>query len=1071
MTTTSINLLRTASPGIGLKYVKFSRPKINAAMPRPRLFDRLNRLIESHQVIWITSPPGAGKTTLVASYLSTLDRAEIWYDVDESDSDAGTLYYFLQGALETLSEVRDKHKIEENPEWSQFPRLFFRDFYSKIPEGTILVLDNLHEFDWKNSGRILEYAFSEIPKGITLIASSRQAPPSHFAKMELDGDIGKLDWNDLRFNSEEVIALAEIDAQPDEITRHWIDVIDGWAAGVILLRNSLQTKNEKSAFPEFDGRDGVFRYFAGEIFRHMPDQYQQILMRLSCLNAFSSDDVLQLTSDPESVSLLKSLYKNNFFVQFLGGENQRYQFHRLFKEFLQSEFAQNFEMQERNAILERASVLLEDSDRIEEAAQLIQQTNNHSRLVNLLLNSAMKMMEGGRGQTWRDWLSSLPLEIVELHPTLWYWHGISLNEIAPRRARQLFIRAERSFREAGKTRSRLLTIAAIIQGFDTDWSDHHLLSPWIEELATYLDQSDVEAGDTDLDLILNSRLLLGLMIAEPNSQRLSFLAEKTRKILALAINPVERLVAGEILLRYFESGVDEADLGIVYTLINELNGYAEDSSISPANRVKWYGRVARWYSRDGHHEESTRITSTSKDIISNYNLNSNVFQFIEANHFLGVGDLSAARQILDQLQKSSANLNSAELMEFHEIEANWHSRSGDIRSALESINQTIQICSERLLPAIERSKFEHFQAICFALLDDFDSADHSFEEAKTHAYGFESSIINESRQFINAYKLWKKGDEPAANIELCKAVENHRQRKATTLFHLFPHLAAQLVYLALQGNIEVEHIREIIKRQKLIAPNRYIQFWPWSVKIRVFGKVELVINEKPFEFVGKPQQRPLMLLKALVVYGDQGKKANSLATQLWPDSDDPKSTLNVTIHRLRKMLPGPDIVTVAGGLVCLSDKNVWSDYLAFSRLCGDVEALPAVATNVEVLKHSSELLRLYRGPFCDGESGNWAISVRENTRNRFIFAADSLGQRLEKNQHWDFAISLYQRALEAEPLAESSYRGLIRCWHAKGDDASAVSTYRRCRQMLSVIAGLSPSPETVNLLVSLGIRL
>ena len=65
---------------------KLSRPKIHRAVPRERLFDRLDRSTE-RLVSWVVAPPGAGKTTLLASYLESRKLAGIWYQLDPDDAE------------------------------------------------------------------------------------------------------------------------------------------------------------------------------------------------------------------------------------------------------------------------------------------------------------------------------------------------------------------------------------------------------------------------------------------------------------------------------------------------------------------------------------------------------------------------------------------------------------------------------------------------------------------------------------------------------------------------------------------------------------------------------------------------------------------------------------------------------------------------------------------------------------------------------------------------------------------------------------------------------------------------
>jgi LuxR family transcriptional regulator, maltose regulon positive regulatory protein len=81
------------------------------------------------------------------------------------------------------------------------------------------------------------------------------------------------------------------------------------------------------------------------------------------------------------------------------------------------------------------------------------------------------MIAGGRGEAWRMWMSWLgPAEVVA-RPWLWYWHGMSLLDIRPTHARAILARAERAFQSSGERVARLLSIAAIIDSYDGEWSD------------------------------------------------------------------------------------------------------------------------------------------------------------------------------------------------------------------------------------------------------------------------------------------------------------------------------------------------------------------------------------------------------------------------------------------------------------------------------------------------------------------------------------------------------------------------------------------------------------------------
>ena len=69
---------------------------------------------------------------------------------------------------------------------------------------------------------------------------------------------------------------------------------------------------------------------------------------------------------------------------------------------------------------------------------------------------------------------------------------------------------------------------------------------------------------------------------------------------------------------------------------------------------------------------------------------------------------------------------------------------------------------------------------------------------------------------------------------------------------------------------------------------------------------------------------------------------------------------------------------------------------------------------------------------------------------------------------WDEAASCNGKDLEADDLAEELYRRLMVCHIKQGQEAKALSVYRRCGRTLSSVLGVDPSVETRAIVASLG---
>jgi DNA-binding SARP family transcriptional activator len=61
------------------------------------------------------------------------------------------------------------------------------------------------------------------------------------------------------------------------------------------------------------------------------------------------------------------------------------------------------------------------------------------------------------------------------------------------------------------------------------------------------------------------------------------------------------------------------------------------------------------------------------------------------------------------------------------------------------------------------------------------------------------------------------------------------------------------------------------------------------------------------------------------------------------------------------------------------------------------------------------------------------------------------------------AMDCYRRGIEADPLAETFYQGLMRCLAAAGRQAEGAAVFRQLRQTLSVVLGIPPSARSRHL--------
>jgi two-component SAPR family response regulator len=248
-------------------------------------------------------------------------------------------------------------------------------------------------------------------------------------------------------------------------------------------------------------------------------------------------------------------------------------------------------------------------------------------------------------------------------------------------------------------------------------------------------------------------------------------------------------------------------------------------------------------------------------------------------------------------------------------------------------------------------------------------------------------------------------------------------------------------------------------------PSRHEDAFP--VRIFTLGRFSILVNGEQPVNGRKTPHRPMDLLKVLIAMGGRRVSCNKIAAALWPevDGDSARTAFDTTLYRLRKFIGHDQALRCVDGTLSLDATQCWVDVWAFERLIGRVSRMINTGRHqvdtAELHMACLHMLRLYQDHFLQQDDGSaWSVSMRERLRSKFVHYLVEAGACLEKRGAWSAALDCYRKGLEVDDLIEIFYQRIMVCYLELDRISEGMATYRRCRQILSIVLGLKPEPRT-----------
>jgi LuxR family maltose regulon positive regulatory protein len=308
---------------------------------RPRLFAVLDRGTTGPLTL-VSAPAGAGKTSLLSSWLTAEPRDVAWLSPRPRLTDAAFWAEWLAAIRHVVpagSALASLHAPRSGTPHGFVLQLL--NGFAELEKPIVVVVDDFHAVRSADVNGTLEELLRAAPDSLRLVLSTRHDPMLPLHLLRASGELTELRAKDLALTAEEARELldglgVELDERAFSLL---LDRTEGWAAGVRLFTLSHQAPPRPSGIfeaLELDERPAS-EYLLAEVLDRQPPENLEFLLATAVVERFTPDLADAITGRMDSAQTAEKLVAANLFVERLDTHPPWYRYHHLFAELLRAE--------------------------------------------------------------------------------------------------------------------------------------------------------------------------------------------------------------------------------------------------------------------------------------------------------------------------------------------------------------------------------------------------------------------------------------------------------------------------------------------------------------------------------------------------------------------------------------------------------------------------------------------------------------------------------------------------------------------------------------------------------------
>jgi len=373
-------------------------------------------------VIAVVSPPGYGKSTLLAAWAERRGSRVAWVSCDRIADDPVSLWSAVAASLLPHRPPDDGQSAGPASGDDVVQQLTGDQDGSDQPVS--VVLDHVEALSSRDSRKSIAAFATTLPQGWTLALASREEVPLPTARMRVERRLLEIGTDDLALSNGQasrLLAGAGVELSEVRAAQLTTDTA-GWPAALYLAALGIRAGEVTAERPFTGAERSMGDYLRSEVLEPLSRAQRRFLVRTSILDRVSGPLGDALLGGTGATRMLDRLQRRNPLVRPDDAEGEWYRYHRLLRQLLQAELrSESPDLVPE--LHQRAAQWFEGQGDLEAAIDHAYLAGDQQRFGRLVLEAMQPVWASGQIETVEHWMERLGNKSPAPHTPAMIAHG------------------------------------------------------------------------------------------------------------------------------------------------------------------------------------------------------------------------------------------------------------------------------------------------------------------------------------------------------------------------------------------------------------------------------------------------------------------------------------------------------------------------------------------------------------------------------------------------------------------------------------------------------------------------